>query len=264
VAKKRINRILSTGERRRRGRRRRFLKLYLYLFLLFLILCGLIYLVRAPYFRLNSVAVEGASEQKRSEIVAAANETFKGNKYLIVPNNQALFYSSETLKGKIEKEMIGVNDVIITVDFPRTLKIRINERAPNALFCQEKCYFIDASGLVYSEAPSFSEGVYMVYRDNTFAASSSPIGNRLANEEAFDLVNNYIEKLPDYGLTVTTVTFETKNEVRLDVKDNGHLLISLERSYEDTLANIKTVLDEGVTTFEYIDVRFGNKIFYKN
>jgi cell division septal protein FtsQ len=244
-------------------RRKMLFRLYGFILILILLLSGVIYLFRAEFMRIQNVEVVGATDENKINVVALAEETFKGNKFLFIPNNQALFYSAASLQEKILNQLKSVQDVRIDIAFPKTLRVEIKERAPESLYCADTCYFIDAKGIIYEKAPSFSEGVYVMYRDPNRATSTDPLGTSVASEEAFTLAKKYIDYLPVLGLTPTTVSFTTKNEIKIELRGNGYILINLDREYNETIQNITTVIQEGVKEFEYIDVRFGNKIYYK-
>lgn len=237
--------------------------MFLALLILLLIVIGLILGLRSSYLRITNIDLQGVDSSRKDEINAAIASTLQGNRLLFLPRNEILFYSTKKLTGELMNEYSYIQNVTVRKRYPRGLEIKVTERTPVALYCDPNCYFLDSTGLIYAPASSFSTGVYMTYSDETRSTSTSPLETAFTDQATFSLIQNYLSEIGTLGLTPVRVTFIAPREVRIDISQNGYILVDLDSPFNETVENIHTVLLQGITSFEYIDVRYGNKIFYK-
>lgn len=115
-----------------------------------------------------------------------------------------------------------------------------------------------------------------------------PIGKSIFNKKLYLDLQNTIVELQKSGLGVTSVHVYSRDEIVFVVSNGGKLIFSDRKPFEvslnDLKASLKSSVFSGTTSpgvsvstssstgfskinlpahFEYIDVRFGNKVFYK-
>lgn len=240
------------------------MRLFIFLFFLIIIVAGIIAGLRANYLRIQNVDLQGLSEDKKPEVSEFIQSTLKGNKYLILPNNEIIFYSTEKLMNDLMTKYSFIQEATIEKKYPQELSVTIKERTPDAIYCTSECYFMDSTGLIYTQASSFSSGVYMRYEDITRDQSNNPVQTNLIDTTTYNEIKSLARELQLLGLTPIKITIIASKEIKIENENNGYILLNLDSPRDETVQNIKTVFIEGVQTFEYIDVRYGNKIFYKN
>jgi hypothetical protein len=96
---------------------------------------------------------------------------------------------------------------------------------------------------------------------------SVPVGNRVYTERLFNDILRALNEIENIGYKVERVTVRSRDEIVFDIEHNGNILFSDRKPFDVSLDNFKASLHSNAlsssTQFEYIDVRFGNKVFYK-
>ena len=243
-----------------------------------------------PALHITSVTVEGAhaisEEGIKNVAVAHLDDTilFWGKR-----NNQILFPVME-MERAVKSLSPRIANVKTAFDSHHHMRVIITEYTPNFLYCMRSdllpttsssspseyqpkdCYFADVDGYVYAEAPE-----YIGYPFVAIVASSteeavthqSPIGTTVLTEDAYSRIRMYIDDLSRVGLTTHSVTLLGGGDIRAEVGMPWVLLLATSKEPDRTIANLGVVLenlektpDKGKGVRE-IDLRFGNKIFYK-
>ncbi|MEX0930206.1 MAG: hypothetical protein WDZ79_00865 [Candidatus Paceibacterota bacterium] len=164
----------------------------------------------------------------------------------------------------------------------------------------ERCYFLDEGGFMFAPAATFSDEVYITFYsgkvpdesdqhrpDSNISSDSSdqsepgsgvspdaptgPIGTTYLGDDFLSL-RTFLERLVYIDLVPRSVHEELSNDLRIELEGGSYIMISLENSLDATLENIRLLIDtpelgltsgSGGHSFEYIDMRFGNRVFYK-
>jgi hypothetical protein len=128
-----------------------------------------------------------------------------------------------------------------------------------------KCYFLDATGYAFAPGPQLEggtlvrhirEGGEVLEKKQVFEAS------------AFQGMHTFLLELTnELKLRVTDVLYTKDGDANLSVNGGGKLRIRSGEPYEKIFENLKSVLTSETFkhlepgNFQYIDLRFGNKIF---
>lgn len=154
--------------------------------------------------------------------------------------------------------------------FSRQLDVTIEEREPYALWCKDEaeCYAMDESGYIFASAATTTHGefrtAYVFYGDITDA----PIGQRFISaqlpavlallrimQQQTNLIPNSVSVLPERDFTITL-------EQGFYVKAAfGQEPATIARNLELVLSS--EALRDRIADIEYIDLRFGNRVYYK-
>ena len=167
-----------------------------------------------------------------------------------------------------------IQDIDLKLTNPRTLKIEIKEREPAGIYCldlkspSQGCYFMDNEGYIFSKAPSFSGDVYYLYSSNP--PIEDPLGKNYLNSEEFQKLMPFVNTLKEIGIATRSL-LATTNEYYLELPGEGRIIINKEDNLKTVAENIESFLkDQDITktpnfleNVSYIDMRFGNKVFYK-
>ncbi len=227
-------------------------------------------IVNIPLFSIKNIKIVSAKTLNEASVTEYVQSVISKDYFKFFPRNTFLTVGKKDLKTKIMHEFPPIKDLDISLHTPNTMEIAVSEREPFALWCREgkECFFFDKEGFIYSKAPEFSSPVYVEYRNGV---EGEPIGERVSTKETFDRVVKLSKGISLYGLKVEEIVFAENNSVNFNLSQ-GSLYISLRGSDELTLANLGSLLDSpktnlknknGGLTVSYIDLRFGNKVFYK-
>ncbi len=150
----------------KRRRRKRTLWTTLALFVAGLLVVGLVWLSQANFLIIQRIDVEGAGETLERNVLLLVESKLEEHLLWLFPKSNMLLFP----KDLVEEEIVNTYTRIKCVEIKRKgfsrLEITIEERDPNALWCDAgivnigNCYFVDGSGYIFRRAPYFSDHVY--------------------------------------------------------------------------------------------------------
>ncbi|MEK7148624.1 MAG: hypothetical protein AAB770_01770 [Patescibacteria group bacterium] len=274
------NIFLRLREQSSRWLSRTFIVLLL-AFLFFVALGGVSHNDRWQISQLDITGIKTVSEDA---VRALAKEKLLGNYFFVYSRNNSYLFP----KKEIELSIIETFPRLATVSVNRTdnraLEINTSERKPYALWCGQNvtpslvdCWFIDEAGFVFDHAPVFSGGVYLeVYSKlieknvgvplraslphsrfisaDTFVKLlerevGDPLRIILKPEGEAEIIIRASEAYP--FLLGVTIRFKDEESPAVLIK---RLHSAISKEFPDNVALKKKLL--------YIDMRFGNKIFF--
>jgi hypothetical protein len=147
---------------------------------------------------------------------------------------------------------------------------------PVALYCKDVtnpnsptgCYFLDDQGFIFSEAPSFSDGVYTVFSSDPVL--DEPLSKTYLAPDVFAPINPFIKTLEESGL-YPKVFVTTMDEYHLILSNGGLIEWKSSTDFEQIRSSIASLIidpsflkeNNALDNLLYIDLRYGNKVFYK-
>ena len=244
----------------------------------FLVLfAGLVYLSRLDKLNIGEVRITGNKLIDAGEIKSAAQEELEGNYLWVFPRTNIFFYPKKGIKNKLTEKFPRLKNAAFLLEDRKTLEISITERLALYTWCgdappnpggEEKpaCNFLDETGFLFDEAPYFSGEVYFKFYGANFSAVDF---NRLVSfKKAFEAMR----------LKPAALYADRSGDVRIflapksSASTGPEIIFKIDSDLEKMIANLKTALDtepmrtnfrNKYSSLEYIDLRFGNKVYYK-
>ncbi len=237
---------------------------------LFLGLIGLTiwYGVRLEFLTITSVEVKGGETISHEEVRKVAEAELAGEYYRFVPKRFTWTYPEEEIQAKL-KEVPRLKSASLELVDKNSLIISIEEYYPFALWCSDKegrnCIFLDIEGYAFKQSPDLVGSSMLRYYDSNievkekekpFDAAFMSLTNRLA-----------FLVIKDLGFGVSYIERVTNDEVHIYLNGGGVLKINTNQSVEETFNNLNSILSVkefshlDANNFQYIDLRFGNKVF---
>lgn len=226
------------------------------------------HIARLETFTLKNVEVIGGQTIDPDTIRARAETLLEGDYFKIIPRRFTYFYP----KLDIESQLLSierVKNVQVERTSRNTLTIVYEEYVPYALWCDieenEQCLFIDSSGYAYAGAPELRGGAFVRYE----TIGSSPERNVYGfDKEEIEFTRGFIDMLEErIGVYVISVAVDTEGDAYFNLSGGGQLIVSMRENKEGVVENLITILSSEEFrhiepgNFQYIDLRFGNKIF---
>jgi cell division septal protein FtsQ len=184
--------------------------------------------------------------------------------------------------------------------FSTTLDVSITERTPYALWCQavDNCYVMDDSGFIFAPSTAsssiatsyaFTGGVAGIYSALSTTSTSStgslqpssgqassvqsvtsqanPIGQVFAASHLSGLVA-LLTLLGQSGFSPSGASVENEQDFTIPLAQGYFLKASFGESPDQLVHNLQLVLSSDAlrgkqAELEYIDLRFGNRVYYK-
>jgi hypothetical protein len=274
-------------QKKEKYRRRRLRRSYLTLFLLIVIMTASVWIMRHDRLQITEITVKGNRVVASEVVMGVIEEELGAHYFWIIPKTNLLFYPRSSLKARLAKVSSYIKDIDLSIKELKRLEVSINERKAEYLWCdsltttESACYLVDESGLLFSPMTGLSRNLMFIIESDLPA---NPINRRPLNSVAFSKLVETIRFLPDIfryaGVNNTEIGM-----VRL--AKGGDYIFTIEESRGTKVLtwelwlNSRLPLSEVAGRFkalweteefktehlraglQYIDLRFGQKIFYR-
>jgi cell division septal protein FtsQ len=267
----------------RRKRRRLILQILLVIILLALVATGVWYGSRIHALQIQNTMVSGNVSVDTAEIQTIVNNNISGTYWKFFPRSNVLWYPRKAIAADIAAEYPVFDTVNVHISDFHNLVVTVHERAPAALWCKSQtdptalvstlipsddCYLMDQTGYVYAPAPDFSGQVYLRYYG--LITADDPIRQTFTVYPSLPDLADFVSEISQQNnFTVTGIFARGNGEYELHLQNNGIIIFSNSQDLATTFTNLETLLDQSglststSSTFQYIDLRFGNKVYYR-
>lgn len=243
------------------------------LLLLALSITGVHKVTRHPSVTITAVDVQGGETIDPSEVEYRARELLKGTYLFVIPRSFAYLYPEGEIEDAV-KRIERVRDVEVKRDSPTAIEITFSEYVPYALWCEElsasstdRCLFLDPEGYAFGPAPSLSGSSFV--RIITKGKEPQKEKHVLPIEE-LRIFGEFMNAVRTEGkMRIYAITKTEEGDVYYHVSGGGSIVVSGTDSIQDAFDTLTSVLDSEAFAhiapgnFEYIDLRFENKVFVK-
>ncbi|MCA9359539.1 hypothetical protein KC850_00695 [Candidatus Kaiserbacteria bacterium] len=232
-----------------------------------LVFSAIWYGTRLSVLTISSVHIEGG-ETVRHDIVREKVEGRLEGTYLgLIPKRFAWLYPKEEITETVNS-IERLHNVKVVRKRRTEIFVTFDEYRPRALWCKsvegEECLFVDTTGYAFGSAPKLSGGSFLRFVKN---GEEAEVGNQLASQAEFDSLLMLADLLAGHDWYVSHIELDQVGDVFIKIVGGGELKVVASESPEKTLENLLTVLaSEDFShikpgNFQYIDLRFGNKVF---
>ncbi len=257
--------------------------------LIFIILISFVFslsaLSKCDFLSINKVEITGNDIVAKEDLREIIDKNLEGNYFWLFSKNNILISPRHIIKTKITGDFPRIREVNLNLDLPRTLNINITERNPYILWCSgvattTECYFADEEGYIFERASGFSENTFFKYYIDLSELKpgdgfiprkpNSPVRQVILGGEEFKEVADFVKFIE--GLNLEPYKFvaeKEKNEIYFG-SGKSKIIFDKNQDVKEVMNNLQSVLNmedfediENFKKLEYIDLRFGNKVFYK-
>lgn len=266
-------RLWKKASTRRRGEPRTMLWQILYgvvvLACVSLLLFLIWYVTRLPAFTISDISIEGGETISHEEVRARIEDELRGDYLRIIPHRFSFFYPHDAIIETL-KRIPRIHDITLVRKDRTKLNVSFSEYKPSALWCTpqsdtSECYFLDDQGFAFAPSPVLAGGALIrhMFEERT----TLEVGHVMSAEE-FANIQNFLTRLKDeLSLRITDVFHTKDNDLYFGVNGGGEVRVAGGDSFEQVFENLKSILTSKdfkhlePGNFQYIDLRFGNKIF---
>ncbi len=231
-----------------------------------LIITGIWYGTRVANLTISDVKVADGETVRGSLVKEKVNEVLMGNYFHLVPRKFAWFYPEAEIL-RVVREIPRVKEVEVERLSGTELAVTFSEYFPDALWCgktNEVCYFVDDAGFAFGKAPGlFGESLIRYYR---LGEDPQPqVG--LIEEKDFASTKEFTRLLAGEGWFVNKVEVDAVRDVFYLMAGGGEIRAFLQSdptatfSYFQTLIRSKEFAHLKPGNFQYVDLRFGAKVY---
>lgn len=280
--KKRRTRTLQSAKYLEKKKKRFIVNLSLGLAIAIFSIVLLVFILRLPALQINEVEVSGVKTLDSSEIKLATLAAMDGKYLNLISKNNTLFFSKKNIEEVLKNSFKKIDSINISRESISTLKVEIKESAPKAIVCEgfrqeedeSKCFFVDDEAYIFEKASMISDGVYTKYYINHGDTPIS-LGNNFIDKNRFSDLQRFVENLRVANISIGGIFIGEGGNYELYVKNNDQSITVVyfddrtpfEKTSSNFLAFWQSALENklgtiATTTFDYINLKFGNNVFY--
>ncbi|MCX6764297.1 MAG: cell division protein FtsQ/DivIB [Candidatus Nealsonbacteria bacterium] len=247
-----------------RSRRKR--KIFYFIpVLLFFTIFYLIYF--SPFFQIKKIEISGNQKISSDNLKGPIED--KLIKKILFFNSKSLFLADlKEIEESILKKYPEIEKVNFFKKIPDKLMVLIKERSPVAVLEKDNNYFlIDKSGIVFEKTEEKQN--FLLIKKPEFTQEIK-LGNNLIEEEWMGQILKVEPEFKNKNLEFRIDFAEILNEQRLNVKtsEGFEVYFDLLGDISQQVLNLSVILKEKISpkelrNLEYIDLRFGNQVYYK-
>jgi len=230
------------------------------------------------FFTIKNIKIVGNDVTVKEDIENIIVADTAGNYFGLFSRANIIIYPKSKIKKDILNQFKRISQVDIGMSDRDSIEVDVVERKPIALWCtsgqditevnllSDECYFLDETGYIFAKAATFTGNVFFKYYGSV---DGGPIGvgyfpeSKFVNLEAFIKGLENLKIKPIYLSTTPDGDFEAHlaggSKIIFNDKDISNTLINL----DSLLSKNNLIGEEVISSLDYIDLRFGNKLFYK-
>ncbi len=216
--------------------------------------------LRSSYSRIADIGIDFPGE---GELVLSLREYQPEFLYCIADDTSiARAYESSMI---VASSSTSIEDENIPRDPSKDIAIPVFET-------ESSCYLADPSGYIFAHAPTFSGTPFLSLIATATGSPSDidPIGTSPIPLERLKVIVLFVSALRENGVFVSRVILLPEHDVEIHVSAPWSILWSTDADPLESIRNLRIALDSISRTAsdttappQVIDLRFGNKVFYR-
>lgn len=275
-------RLDKLKKKRKKAIRNRIL---LYLLGIIIIISGLTYLSRLPELNINNTTVTGGKILDNEDINKVVNKDLSGRYFTLFPKTNFLLYPKNKIENDLKNTFKRIDTVSANIHGTKNLYIDLKERTADYIWCGDTpspdvggCYLMDNTGYIFDNAPYFSGNVYFRFFGNISGVQNDMVIGSYFNKNNFQRLLSFKDILKSMKLDVSSLFVKNDDyaefyissnivppegpKIKIKVNDDLNKVAENLQAAIHT-APLSTNLENEPSKLSYIDLRFGNKVYFK-
>jgi len=222
---------------------------------------------QASLFKIKEISLENNKDISLAEIEETVNPFLDSQRLLFFKNSNYFLINKEYLRNFLSTEY-NLESIEIKKVFPNKLKIMVQERISSFIWQKNNnLYLLTSQGVLNRKISDLNEDYdnYPILVD--FRAEKAQ------EEQIFtDLELNYINtmyllwnEIIDEKIKIKKMYIEDKKDFKIEINLDYNIIFNKEKDIKEQLNNLNKVLAENIIgeDINYIDLRFGDKVYFK-
>lgn len=248
---------------------------FFWLIIFVLVVLGVIFylVVFASFFQIKEIQITGNQKIPAEEIKAVIAGQISHR--LVFFNSKSIFLlKPEEIRQKILGNFSQIAETNIKRRLPDIFKIEIKEKIPVASWYQsslaerqnEDCFYIDKEGVIFERNPEKLQPIIRPESPILDLVLGKPVIERKYLEAILEIDGQLKKNL---GIDVKEFIFSANEEkLTVETSQGWKIIFNLEKGVTSQIFNLEVVLKEKIPletrgNLEYIDLRFGNRVYFK-
>jgi cell division septal protein FtsQ len=239
------------------------------------------------FLAINSINVIGAQKTSTEQIKSVVASELAGKWLGIIPKNNFLFLGKSAIADAILRSFPDIANVRAALAGVGVLNIEIEERLPYAKWCavanlDGNCLMIDEQGFAFEKAgPTLTASSAQIRQRadlggqtatttaalTVFTAAEPKYAANIFAQTKFEKLHQFIESFKSAGFAVASVK-EEDTDYFFTLSDGSEIRVRSEDNPDDIVTKLSSIgadlqKDGKAASVEYIDLRYGNKVYLK-
>ena len=253
--------------RRRQKRKQKIQEKIAFVFLGIVILAaGVSIFFSWEKFRISRITFSGLERTNEEALRAYIQDRLRERFVILFPRDNIFFFGPQRLSQGIMSSFPSIQSASVIRAFSSGLRFDIVEYREWGLYCfgdPERCLWIDENAHAFRDIANEQIDSFPKIRDES--ASDTRIGNMVISPRRMEIARFFNER-EEFG-TIEMIISKNAETLRVKAQAGWEILIredgDLENAYKNVHIALQGEIKERVKDLEYIDLRLGNKIFYK-
>jgi len=256
--------------RRRKKVRQVSLKVKFLIAGIILIIAGLFWFIfYHEYFYIENIMVEGGERIQDYKIYEIVDKQLDKKRLFVFNQSNIFSFSKKQVKNKILEQFL-VDDLKINKNLSSTLIISFKEKEPAAVWCEnEEYYYIDSKLNIIAKINSLeidsNSSIILKNIENESQIRKNGIIKKVTIGEEYLKASLLLsQKLKNIQLEIN----DQETTLSLNIQNGPRVHFNIEEDLEKQFNKLKALVqgkikNEQINKLQYIDLRFGDKIYYK-
>jgi hypothetical protein len=265
---KRSSVLVQSRQRRRKAWLRRIL-FWPGVALGFVVFTGGI-LVFAPFFRVQSVAIQGNAAITTDSLETVVRNMLNGKSKMILSNDNMFFLSTEGLEQAIQQAFPRIANIHVERSFPHGITITMEERHEWGIWCPgialptaATCYHINEESILLDPVDTLGEDVIFVDRRSNLPKA----GDQMLPDGVFTMMKTMLVGLDGLAIKVQQIMLgDEGGHISIETQEGWKILVDDRTNAHSALENLGLLLEKELKNradLEYVNLQFKDKVFYK-
>jgi len=251
------NPYFNNKEKSKKFNTKLYIRIILIIFLIYLI-------VYSDLFKIKNVEIQGTEMINLQEIQSLVFEQTKGRIWWLLPRNNLLFFNKNNLIKEINNQYL-LNKLEIDKKWQKIV-IKLEEKNVYLIFNNLKSqYFLDINGAITKEISNDDISKYEQKFPLVYIMQEVKVGDKPVSARFVNFVLELDKALKEAGIKVKNYEGGGVDQVNLVTVDGWKVFFSLNIPISQSIENLNLILSKKLKNkkFEYIDLRNGDKVYYK-
>lgn len=214
------------------------------------------------------ISIAGAKLLPVELLATAVKDDLNTPGFHLFSRKNVLLYPKSKIESELSSDFPRIKEVSVAREslLAAALVVTVQERAPYATWCRgSSCYVFDSRGFIFAEKTEVPEKSYVFY--GGLLPTAEPIGQTFLEGRLPEIIA-LLDSLGAAGYGANGFSVDSEKDFTIMLGSGQKLLASFDISSDQLLHNLTTTLEaealkDKFETLEYIDLRFGNKVYYK-
>lgn len=250
----------------KRRKLRGYLSLLIRLSFPFAILILSLFFLKSDFIQIKSFEILGAETISSQDVETYAKDFVSGNRFILIPKTNILFLNKEKLATALLSQFSRLEKVDVDKNFfSKKIELNLVERKSDFLWCSfsGECFSMNKNGLVFEKEEKNADK--LIFQG---IIEGNPLMKNFASAVKIQNYLKFVDILKNAGFETILIKIESADKA-IAKTDIGEIIFNpSDENLSEIAQNIILLIDETknkvpAAEFQYIDARFGNKMFYK-